>query len=274
MAQRTTPCPRPCCSLLIGKLFMEQHTSFKDHFSGHARHYAASRPGYPQELFDWLAGTVDQHQLAWDAATGNGQAARGLIKHFEQVVATDASAEQIAAAEPAAGITFACEPAEQSALGDQSVDLITVAVAAHWLDLNRFYAEVRRVLRPDGVVALWCYGNCVVNAQIDPVFDDFYHSLDSYWPPERTLIEAGYRTLPFPFREQSTPQFELHCDWSCDQFLAYLRSWSASQRWLADRGDDPVDSVAPALRKIWGHRKQTVRWPISLRVGSLAEKQD
>jgi hypothetical protein len=57
--------------------------------------------------------------------------------------------------------------------------------------------------------------------------------------------------------------------WNADQFLAYLRSWSASQRYLKATGDDPVALIEPDLRTAWGDPAQAraVRWHFHLRAG-------
>ncbi len=242
--------------------------SFKDHFSGHAADYSNARPTYPSTLFAWLARQVNSHRLAWDVATGNGQAARGLVEHFSHVHASDASAEQIAAAPSTPSIAYHCEPAERSSLADHSADLITVAQAAHWFDLPGFYAETKRVLGENGLLAMWCYGLSRVSDSIDRQFVDLYEALDQWWPPERAHVESGYRDLPFPFAELShVPSFALTCQWTCDQYLAYLRSWSAVQRCIQQTGTDPVTDREADFRATWGEPVRTVHWPISLRVG-------
>src|SRR5438132_5354114 len=97
---------------------------FKDHFSGLAAEYAKFRPHYPDELFEYLALISPRRELAWDCATGNGQAAVGLARHFDRVTATDASAQQIESAEPDERISYRVAPAEASAIDSASVDLI------------------------------------------------------------------------------------------------------------------------------------------------------
>jgi len=72
--------------------------TFRDRFAAAAPAYAAFRPRYPAALFAALADQAPGHHVAWDCATGSGQAAIGLAEHFAQVVATDASAAQLAAA--------------------------------------------------------------------------------------------------------------------------------------------------------------------------------
>src|SRR5262249_14961498 len=100
---------------------------FKDHFSGHSQSYREARPTYSPELFVWLSTLPSQRRVAWDVACGNGQASLALAPHFERVVATDASANQIASAPAHVNIDYRVEPAEASSLEDGAVDLVTVA---------------------------------------------------------------------------------------------------------------------------------------------------
>lgn len=245
-------------------------TAFKDHFSGHAQQYANARPGYPAELFEYLAGLVPDRTLACDLATGNGQAAVALAAFFDRVYASDASRGQIQQAIPHPRVQYHCQPAESCGLDDSTADLISVAQAAHWLDHGQFYPEVRRVLKRRGILALWCYGISTVNAQVDACFQRLYESiLGPYWPPERRHVESGYAQLEFPFATLSTPHFELRVNWSCDEYLAYLRSWSASQRYLQEHRRDPVKQIERALRRAWSSTAETVHWPISMKVARL-----
>jgi SAM-dependent methyltransferase len=259
--------PDPCLRRFI--LFVAM-SAFKDHFSANASGYAAYRPDYPAELFAFLAGQVDRHGLAWDCATGNGQAARGLAAHFREVVATDASAQQIENAVPMRGVSYRVAPAEVSGLAAASVDLVTVAQAVHWFDLARFYAEVKRVLRPDGVLALWCYERLRVDPAIDPLIESFYmNSLGPYWPPEQRWVESGYRDLPFPFEEQAVPAFGMRAEWSLDQLLGYFATWSAVQAYRAALHQDPLPALRASLAERWisNDGRKTLKWPLSLRLG-------
>lgn len=244
---------------------------FADHFSTIARAYAAARPSYPDALFAYLASLAPAGRRAWDCAAGNGQATRHLALHFAEVVGTDASAAQIAEAPAQPGIVYRVAPAEASGIDSASVDLITVAQALHWLDLPAFYREARRVLVSAGVLAVWCYGlQRVDDAGIDRLLQRFYgETVGPYWPPERRLVEEGYRTVPFPFDELPARSFEMAHDWALDELLAYLRTWSATNRFIAGRGYDPVPPLAADLAPLWGSAEASrrVRWPLSLRVG-------
>lgn len=247
--------------------------TFKDYFSGHAAAYARYRPDYPAELFRLLASLCDEHERAWDCGTGSGQAAHGLLPYFARIVATDASARQLEHAVPHEHITYRVAPAEHSPLASRSVDLVTVAQALHWFDFDAFFNEVRRVLKPGGVVAVWTYGLFSITPPIDAVIERYYADVvGAYWPPERRYVDAGYRTIPFPFDELRLPRLELHAEWDLDQVLGYLGTWSATQRFVAERGTDPLDEVRGALREAWGEaaKRRHVRWPLPLRAGRLA----
>jgi SAM-dependent methyltransferase len=251
-------------------------TDFKDHFSSASDRYAAYRPDYPAALFAWLAGqrprsgTSTERDTVWDCATGSGQAALGLAAHFRQVVATDASAEQIRHAALHPGIDYRVAPAESSGLDDRSVDLVTVAQAAHWFDLPRFYAEVTRVLKPGGVIALWGYGRMVLPGEMDALFQRFYaETVGPYWPPERALIDDAYRRLDFPFSEIRAPAFHIEVEWTLPRLMAYLSTWSAVKRYQAECGCDPLPELMAELQPGWGDPDAALRlqWPLFLRVG-------
>ena len=246
-------------------------TQFKDHFSGHADRYREARPHYPPALFAWLAEQAPDRALAWDAGCGNGQATVALAEYFRHVIGTDPSANQIAAAEPRANVTYRVEPAEQASLGSASADLVTVAQALHWFDHARFYAEVKRVLKPGGVFAAWTYADCSTgDAAIDAAKDRLYVDLTGpYWPAERVHVDAGYARLPFPFVEIAVPPFEMAARWTVADFLAYLRTWSATQRYLKTNGVDPVTLIETDMRAAWGDpaHERAVRWVFTVRAG-------
>ncbi len=244
---------------------------FADHFSAIASDYAAARPTYPPALFDWLASLVPRTGSAWDCAAGSGQATLELARRFDRVLGTDASAAQLAQAPSHPRVTYRAAPAEVSGLPDGSVDLVTVAQALHWLDLDPFYAEARRVLAPDGVLAVWCYGMLVVDEPpIDARLAHFYcDEVGPYWAPERRLVETGYRTLAFPFEELVPPPFDMSLDWTLGELAAYLGTWSATEAYRRARGADPVAPFVSALAAEWGpaERRRRIRWPLSVRVG-------
>lgn len=236
----------------------------------HAANYAGARPGYPPELFAWLAQQCPRWRLAWDAGCGNGQASVALAGQFNEVYATDPSAAQIANAIPHERVHYAVESAEECGLADTTVNLVTVAQAYHWFEHARFCTEARRVLAPDGVVALWSYAESRVAPGVDEIVGELHHgTLAQDWPAARRHVLDRYRDLPFPFRALPVPAFEMRSDWTLPQYLAYLSSWSASQRYLERTGVDPVAAIAEQMRAVWG-APETVRrveWPLLLLAG-------
>lgn len=247
---------------------MGDHPGFKDHFSGQAGAYERCRPDYPPALFDWLATVAPARGDALDVGTGNGQAALGLARHFEQVRACEPSAAQLALARPHPRVEYVLEAAEAIGVPDSSFDLLTVAQAAHWLDADRFYPEARRVLRPRGVIALWTYGLFTAGPNVDDIMRDFYRNVvGPYWPRERCHVEEGYRRLPFPFDEIAAPHFPLENHWTAEELFGYLGTWSAVRRYRVERRRDPLELVAPCLQDAWGPGRRALNWPLQLRVG-------
>jgi SAM-dependent methyltransferase len=241
---------------------------FHDHFSAHAADYAAHRPTYPPELFAFLASVSPARGLVWDCGTGSGQAAVALAEHFADVFATDASAEQIANAVPHPNVRYAVAPAEACPLPAGSADLVTVAQALHWFDFPRFYSEVRRVLRPGGVLAAWCYDLLRVGLDVDPVLERLQTEfVGAYWPPERAYLAAGYRTIPFPFADIPAPPFEMGVNWTLAETLAYMNTWSATKRFVAAHGFNPVERLTPELAAGWGEGRREVRFGFAVRAG-------
>lgn len=244
---------------------------FKDHFSKQASDYERYRPRYPAELADFLAGLAPGRALALDVATGNGQAALELARHFELVLASDGSRAQLAHAQPHARVRYLRHHAERLPYRDGCADLLAAAQAAHWFDFARFHAEVRRVLRPGGVCALWTYEKFRVDAAVDACVDAFYADLiGPYWPPERRHVEQAYRSLPFPYAELAAPEFVLESRWSLERTMQYLGTWSAVQRYRDANANDPLPALARELAARWpAEGVATLRWPIHLRIGRV-----
>ncbi len=242
-----------------------------DHFSRVAEHYAHARPTYPLALFEWLALQSRTRDLAWDVGAGNGQASMGLARHFDHVVATDLSEEQLDRAPSHERVTYRTCEAHDSGLDNASVSLVTVAQALHWFDVDRFHAEARRVLRRGGLIAEWSYGTfSAEDERVDRVLQQFYHDVvGPYWPAERRHVETGYRDLPFPFRTVRTPSFRMDRRWTLPMMEAYLRSWSATGRMQQATGTDPLEVIESDLARAWGDpvHPLLISWPLALRVG-------
>jgi len=246
--------------------------TFADHFADVSASYAAFRPRYPDALFDFLARIAPSRDVAWDAGTGTGQAAIGLARHFTHVIATDVSTSQIEYATPDTRITYRVAPSERSGLDAASVDLVTVAQALHWFDRNRFWAEVRRVLRQGGAIAIWTYTLFEITPDIDAIIRHFYNGIvGSFWPPERRITEERYQTIEFPFTEIAAPGFLIEQPITLDDAAGYIRTWSATRAFVKHHRTDPVRDLVNRLTRAWGAPRQTrlARWPVTMRVGRV-----
>lgn len=246
--------------------------AFHDHFSERAAAYAAHRPSYPEALGDLLASLSPGRELAWDAGCGSGQATALLASRFARVVGTDASAAQLERAVGAPNVEYRRATADASGLPEASVDLALAAQAAHWFDLDAYYAEVSRVARPGGLVALATYGVVRIDPEVDAVLEPFYWEiLRGFWPPERRHVEDGYRSLPFPFAELEPPPLEMVADWTLPALLGYVRTWSAVRALEKAGGGEALETLQSALAAVWGQpaTPHRVRWPLSLRLGRL-----
>lgn len=243
---------------------------FKDNFSRHAEIYSKFRPDYPPDFFDYLASLVEATDVAWDCGTGNGQAAHGLARHFKSVVATDPSEAQLAAAVPHGRIAFSVGKAEHSGLPDESVDLVSVAQAYHWFDFENFHAEVRRVLKKNGVLAVWAYGLPVISPEIDRLVRHFHDAVvGAFWQAENRLIESDYAAVPFPFPLVATPDFHIRKRISVAETVGLVRSWSATQRFVEHFGTDPLADFKRELECVWrdSEAPREAVWKLILKVG-------
>ena len=233
--------------------------------------YARFRPAYPPELARYLAALSPDTALAADVGCGNGQLTTQLAAHFEQVIGLDPSAGQLAHAIPHERVRYACASAEQMPLRDGCASLVTAAQAAHWFDLPRFHAEVRRVARDGAAVALVSYGVLWLDGLAGERFMRFYRDeIGPYWPPERRLVDSGYEDLPFPFEEQPTPALHIRQDWTLDELLGYIATWSAVRHAREAGQEGLLHRFADDLKSLWGgdaSLRRELRWPIRMRVG-------
>ncbi len=245
------------------------HSDFKDIYTHMASSYAKYRPRYPDSLFQYLSSLCSQHSLAWDCGTGNGQAATKLVTYFDHVVATDANEKQIENAFAHSKIEYKVGAAENCGLEDGTVDLVTAAQSLHWFDLNIFFKEVQRVLKPGGVLAFWCYELPKVSPEVDAIVDDYYlGTLGPFWGPEREMVQEGYKTVAIPLQELTSPiKFEMSDNWEFEHMIGYLCTLPAITNYLKQIGINPLESFYGKLKSAWGPRKpRSLSWDLRLRV--------
>lgn len=244
---------------------------FRDHFSGVAEDYARYRPTYPGVLFDHLASLCPERSLAWDCGAGSGQASVALASCFRHVLASDGSHSQIVRSPRVDNVCYHLARAEAAAIPSGTVDLVTVAQALHWFSHKEFFAEVRRVLKPEGIFGAWCYTLMAVDARVDPIIHQFYYDIvGPYWPLRRSLVEDAYRSLEFPFVEMESPEFCMEVEWSLDQLLGYLGTWSAVRNYRKTQDADPRELISVRLDEAWpADETKNIRWPLHVLLGSV-----
>ena len=253
---------------------MSGASSPADHFSSVSAAYSAFRPRYPAPLIDYFSSLAPRHGLAWDCGAGSGQATLDIARHFEFVVGTDLSAEQLARASKGAGVCWTACAAERAAIRSATIDAISVAQALHWFAHDDFYAEVRRVASgPDAPIVAWTYAAPRMDGDVGGVLHRFmFEDVGPYWPPERKYVDTEYRTIPFPFERIDTPPFSLENDWTLAQIAGYMRSMSATSRYIKANGTDPVVAVEAELRVLWGGPDDAPRriiWPVIVLAGRV-----
>jgi SAM-dependent methyltransferase len=243
---------------------------FIDRFSDGSELYRRARPTYPPALFDALASAAPGRDLAWDCGAGNGQAAVALAGHFARVHGSEPSAQQLAEAQPAAGVTYRLERAEDVSLPDGCCDLALAAQALHWFELDAFYAQVRRVLKPGGVLAAIGYDWMYVEPAVDGLINHrLMPLLEPHWAPQNRLLWAGYRSIPFPGDEVRLGAFAIYLDWSFAEVSAYISSWSAVRTFKAAGGDAQLAAALHQLEQLWGEGVRRVVMPLFIRAARL-----
>ncbi|WP_312373799.1 class I SAM-dependent methyltransferase [Stutzerimonas nitrititolerans] len=242
----------------------------KNWFDQGGQAYARFRPEYPPALAAYLASLAPDTALAVDVGCGNGQLSKLLAAHFEAVVGFDPSEDQIAHAAPQENVVYGCAPAEELPLPSRSARLITAAQAAHWFDLPRFYAEVRRVAAPDAILALVSYGVLRLGGELGTRFEQFYwDEIGPYWPAERKLVDSGYSTIDFPFSELQGPPIAIELEWRLEEFLGYISTWSAVRSAREAGREDLLHRFAADIAEPWGDptTRHSITWPINMRIG-------
>lgn len=249
------------------------NTEMKDLFSSNSELYSLARPSYPIEVVQELLNLVPENHFVWDCGAGSGQFTQLLAPYFDHVVATDISEQQLSKAPYFENVSYQLQSAEKTSFAAHSFDLITVAQAVHWFDFDEFYAEVYRTLKIDGIFAVIGYGLIHVE---HPVLNRLIHQLyfevlDGYWDPERKYIDDLYQTIPFPFEEISVPKMTMQYQWSKEQLINYLNTWSALKHFREKNQNQPLVEIQKFLEN--DHESVLVEFPVLFRAGKLQQKR-
>ena len=246
--------------------------TFKDYFSDESDAYASARPAYPEEFFSYLSSLTQKHDAAWDCATGTGQAAIGLAPYYRKVCATDASSEQIAKATPYPGVAYSVQPAEATCFPENTFDILTVATALHWFDRDLFFCEARRVLKPNGILAVFGYSFFKISPEIDQLLEDLiFDPISEFWSPENQLLWDGYRNIDIPIDEIECPSFDMRIKWTLEETLQFIATWTATKRYHAEVEDDLLGVAERALSAIWDQdgERRDITMKIYQRIGNI-----
>lgn len=241
----------------------------KDLFSHAVNAYHRYRPVYPDSLFEFINELPCDKNRCWDSATGNGQLAVPMSDMFQEVQATDLSTRQLSRAPIRKNIAYTTQPSEQTSFPDNYFDLVTIGQAIHWLDFDHFYGEVHRVTTPNAYLVVVGYGliqNKVLQKHIDRLYHDI---LGNFWEPERDYIDAGYQTIPFPFKEVESPQLEITKHWSFEDMRGYFSTWSSAASFTKIHGKDPFDLIGADLHRDFRDEIMEVTFPLLLRTGKI-----
>lgn len=244
----------------------------QDHFSNIAAAYKDGRITYPRELYEYLVTLCGGRGCAWDCATGSGQAASDLSAYFDRVVATDISDSLLSYATDKENIEFVNAPAEDSGLASESVDLVTVAQAIHWFDFDLFWSEVSRVLKPKGILAYWGYVWPQVNVPIDALLGEFRATIEGYWPEKSHHLHSRYDNVDAPLKRIKNPDFYISENWSLNQYLKHLSSWSGTRYHREATMTDAVSDREEDFGFLWGDEIHRVQWPLVLKVYRKADQ--
>ena len=243
---------------------------YTDLFSRQASIYAKFRPSYPAELFQFLVSVCNGNELAVDCGAGNGQASNGIAKMFDNVFALDPSIDQLQKFHSSDNIKLINAAAEKIPLKSASADLLISAQAAHWFEFEQFYSEVKRILKPNGIIALWCYYLPSVNKQIDAVLLKYYMEIvGKYWAEGRKWIDDKYQNIPFPFKEIKAPEFDMQTQSSLSDYFGFLETWSATNTYIKQTNRNPIEKIVNELKKVWGNPNQIhkLNWKLYMRTG-------
>ncbi|SFF43579.1 Methyltransferase domain-containing protein [Sunxiuqinia elliptica] len=228
-------------------------------FDVDSRHYARSRPKYPAEFYDYLCSLLPSRQRLWDCACGNGQVAIDLANQFEEIQATDFSENQLKQAFRHPKITYQLSAAESTNFPNRHFDLICVGQALHWFNIPAFFEEANRILRSQGVLAIFGYGFFMISPAIDQLIDHVLHAaISPYWSDKNRLIMSGFQGVQFPFQQVDIPEFSMNQHWQLKDLLAFVSTWSAVKRYREEKQQDILEILQDQLSPLWEQTESKV----------------
>lgn len=232
-------------------------------YAAHAHIYSKYRPTYPIAVVEAITSYVTRlggslgHAL--DVACGSGQSTFYLKDTFKLITGVDISKAQLEEAkskcqkENIDNIQFLTGSGMELPVESESVDVVTIAQALHWLDIDKFFTECKRVLKPRGCVAVYGYGNvCLINKQCNELVSNFYsNTLQGCWHDARHHIDEEYRSIHMPFSNTQRIDTSMPYETSLDAFIGYVSTWSGYQKYCEDHPKNTVlEDMKATMREI------------------------
>lgn len=137
--------------------------------------------------------------------------------------------------------------------------------------MEKFYLEVKRIAKPNCILALISYGVTIMKGEIGERLSSFYwDDIHKCWPEGREHVETGYQTLNFPFKEESMSNISIERKWNRSDLIGYVDTWSAIRRAKSGQAHTLLEQFEREMAKIWPDDiKYQVTWPISACVTTI-----
>ena len=247
----------------------------------HAALYAKYRPTMPriivEKVVEFMRKSNSSFDCAVDVGCGNGQSTYGLGEHFSKVLGVDTSSSQISEANSintTHNVKFEVGDGEKLSMSDNSVDLISSCMAAHWFDLPVFFKECARVLKQNGCLMLCAHSK-----------PEFYPVSADLKPTQAKLVNLGQKALDnlcsnYTFHERVAHRddcydkifkmidakkkvyekdIEVRKKLDLENFVRYLSTWASYQNFTREAKSenqvDVLDAFAAELKEIWNMRE-------------------
>ncbi|XP_055898627.1 putative methyltransferase DDB_G0268948 [Biomphalaria glabrata] len=198
-----------------------------------AQAYAAYRPKYPQALFDAIMTyhdevTTNGRSMALDVCCGPGQSTLPLVPLFEKVVGVDISQDLLdhMPKDIPNLTTYMCAAEDLSMIESQSVDLVTTGASLHWLNTDKFFKEVKRILKPGGTFAAYMvHSEDLCNEEANNAYKEFLVTMKDYLTSRTLLISNKYETIDVHFDCLKRMDIPVMDEMTIDHFKCYMASF-------------------------------------------------
>jgi ubiquinone/menaquinone biosynthesis C-methylase UbiE len=222
-------------------------------FSTGSDNYLKYRPKYPKELYDYIVHQCILHDSVWDCACGNGQVAADISDYFSNVEASDIAESQIENAIKIDNVHYTVQDSENTTFPDNAFDAICIAQALHWFPTEKFFREVKRVLKPSGKFFCWGYSFFMVEKAIDTLIQENLLSfIDPFWADGNRVLHHEYDQVHFPFSYKNKTNYTMIESWNLELLCGYIATWSAVKLYNEHHSTSIVKNLFDVLVKYWG----------------------